>query len=133
MIEQFKINMFQEESMSDQNDKSAPATGLPENVALLIAYLFSWLGGLIILLTAAANNKKLKFHALQSIFLGIAIVIASIVLNIIINIVPFLWFLSSIFSLCAVAACICLGFFAYQGRTWELPVIADIARPMAEK
>jgi uncharacterized membrane protein len=119
--------------MSDQKDQSAPSTGLPENVALLVAYLFSWLGGLIIFLTAAADNKKLKFHSLQSICLGVAIVLAGIVLNIVVAIIPFLWFLSTLFSLCSVATCVFLGFFAYQGKTWELPVVADFAHSIADR
>ena len=119
--------------MSDQNAKPTPSAGLPENVATLIAYLFSWLGGLIMLLAVAGDNKNLKFHSIQSIILGIVIVVVAIALNIIIAIIPFLWFLSPIFSLAILVACVGMAVLGYQGKAPELPVIGPMARTYADK
>ena len=118
--------------MSDQNQNS-PSAGLPENVSLLIAYLFSVLGGLIIYFAVAGDNKNLKFHAMQSILIGLALIAVSIILTIIVSIVPFLWFLSSLYSLCVLVVCIALGVLAYQGKTFEFPVVAPIAHSIADK
>ena len=118
--------------MSDQNAKSTPPAGMQENVALLIAYLFSIVGGLIILLAVAGDNKKLKFHALQSIGLGIVYIAIMIVLTIL-AFIPFVGILSMLVGLAFFAACIYLAVMAYQGKTFDFPVIADIVRPMSEK
>lgn len=41
-----------------------------EKLKLAIAYIFSWLGGLIIFFTEA-KDRFIRFHAVQSIFIGL--------------------------------------------------------------
>ncbi|MDP3011744.1 MAG: hypothetical protein Q8N27_03415, partial [Candidatus Hydromicrobium sp.] len=53
---------------SDFSKKSS--TGMEPKIAVLLAYLFSWLGGLIIWLMEK-ENKFVKWNALQSLILGI--------------------------------------------------------------
>ena len=48
--------------------------GLNPKTAGLLAYLFGWLGGLIILLIEK-DNKEVRFHALQSIAFNICVAI----------------------------------------------------------
>ena len=60
----------------DVNKKSS--TGMDPKVANLIAYLFSWIGGLIIWLIEK-ENRWVKWNALQALILGI-FEVASIVI-----------------------------------------------------
>jgi uncharacterized membrane protein len=50
------------------------STGLDENVASLLAYLFNWVSGLIFFLIEK-NSRMVRFHAMQSILLFGAIIV----------------------------------------------------------
>jgi uncharacterized membrane protein len=63
------------------------STGMDAKVAVLLAYLFSWLGGLIIWLIEK-ENKFVKWNALQALILGICQFII---------IILFFWILTPIF------------------------------------
>jgi hypothetical protein len=58
-----------------QASPAAPAlvgkssTGLDENVASLLAYLFQWLGGLIFFLIEK-DSRFVRFHGMQSLILS---------------------------------------------------------------
>ena len=62
------------------NEKRTPgsptqkSSTLNPKIAGLLAYLFGWLGGLIILLIER-NNKEVRFHALQSIAFNIGFIV----------------------------------------------------------
>lgn len=118
--------------MSDQDQKS-PVAGMPENVSLLIAYLFSGLGGLIIYFLVAGDNKNLKFHAMQSIIICLGAIAVLIVLSILGVFLPFLFILNLLVELALIAVSISLGVLAYQGKTFEFPIIAPIARSISDR
>lgn len=115
-------------------------TGLEPNVAALLAYLFLGIGGLIIYLIEK-DNKFVRFAAMQSIVLGVAVLALNFLYSIIL--VPI--FFSGIgvgllFSM--VSWLIWLGFVvvwimlmvkAYQNQEWELPVVGKIARNAVNK
>ncbi len=117
------------------------ATNLDPNLAALLAYVFGWVSGLIIFLIEP-DNKYVRFHALQSIFFNVAIVIAMIGLSIVFGILgaipglgilflillPLIW---GIGSLGIFALWIVLMIKAYQGEKFKLPVIGDIAEQNA--
>lgn len=67
--------MAEEEVKTEEAPKEAPkssgGTGLEPNVAALLAYLFGWLGGLIFYLIEK-DNKFVRFAAMQSILLNVA-------------------------------------------------------------
>ena len=42
------------------------STGLDENVAALLSYIFGWISGLILFLVEK-DSKLVRFHAMQSI------------------------------------------------------------------
>ena len=117
---------------SDFSKKSS--TGMEPKIAVLLAYLFSWLGGLIILLIEK-ENKFVKWNALQALILGICEFIIMIV---------FFWILSPIFAwifwpvsvifsvigwLCSiplfVVAIICIV-KGFQGKTFRIPGISGL-------
>jgi uncharacterized membrane protein len=90
--------------------------------------------GILFLVLAPYNqNKIIRFHAFQSIFLNVAWVVFWIVFNIIFAALH-------IFSLLFLTPLIGLAFFvlwiymiisAYQGKTVVLPVIGPIAQAQA--
>src|SRR5688572_30739523 len=60
------------------------ATGPESERALAaVAYILTWITGLIVLLTAKKDEKFKRWHAIQAIGLGIAVVILYVLLNII--------------------------------------------------
>ena len=102
-----------------------------------LAYLFLWLTGLIILLTAKKEEKYKRWHAIQAIALGIVVVVVYIVLNIIVGMI----FATSpttggfgasfaIMGLVNLAVLILVIFMmvkTYQGTTVRLPGLAPFA------
>jgi uncharacterized membrane protein len=103
--------------------KSAPkartVTGLPENTEAALTYLFGWITGLIFLLMEK-DNKKIRFHAMQSIItFGVATLV---------TMVPVIgWMLSPLIWLVAFILWLVLIVKAYQGEMFKLPVIGDFA------
>jgi uncharacterized membrane protein len=110
------------------------STGIDQNTAALLSYIFTWVSGLIFFLLEK-DNKYVRFHALQSILLGISWVVISVLLVIVMQIlsyIPFLGgFLRTILGLAYFAAyfivLIMAMFKAFQGERYKLPIIGDIA------
>jgi uncharacterized membrane protein len=111
------------------------STGLDQNVAGLLSYVLGPLTGLVFFLLEK-ENRFVRFHAMQSIVVGIASFAFWIVFSILSTVlafVPFLgWILSAVVGLVA-----SLGFFvlwivlmvkAFQGEEWEVPVLGKYAR-----
>src|SRR5215208_7905053 len=61
------------------------STGLDENIAALLSYVFGWISGLIFFLIEK-ESRLVRFHAMQSLLLNVAGAIIGIAL----------WFLSLI-------------------------------------
>lgn len=99
--------------------KARTATGLPENTAAALTYLFGWVTGLVFLLIEK-DNKKIRFHAMQSIVtFGLATLV---------SMVPVVgWMLSPLVWLVAFILWLVLIVKAYQGEMFKLPVIGDFA------
>jgi uncharacterized membrane protein len=129
-----------------QTGKSS--TGLDENVAALIAYVFGWVSGLILFLMEK-SSRLVRFHAMQSILLNVLIVVIAVVLGIVISILVFilgqisgvlagiatlLWFLFwlAFVALIAVVWVLCLV-KAFQGKMFKLPFIGDMAEKIVNK
>lgn len=99
------------------------STGLDENIAALVSILFAPITSLIFFLIEK-DSKFVKFHALQSGILGVAILIANIVLGFI----PVIgWIIMLILPLATFVLYIYMLIKAYQAEWFELPVIGKIA------
>ncbi len=123
-------------------------TGLDENIASLLAYAFGWLSGLILFLMEK-DNRRVRFHAMQSILFNVVIIVLAIVLGIVISILLLiLGYISGV--LAGLASIISLLFWlifaalivviwiscmvrAYQGKTFKLPFIGDMADKIVNK
>jgi uncharacterized membrane protein len=115
-----------------ESDKTS--TGLEQNTAALLAYLFTWVTGLIFYLIEK-DNKYVRFHAMQSILFGFAMIIAGVLLVILTTILGYIPFiggmasmlLSFVYWIGTVIIWILLMVKAFQGERYKLPFIGDIA------
>lgn len=131
--------------------QTAPAkssTGLDENVAALLSYIFGWLSGLIFFLIEK-DSRLVRFHAMQSLLLNIVAAILAVVIwvvtvvmwliatqiagviNLLVSLVATLvWVVFGIAILIAVIMCLVK---AYQGQYFKLPVIGNFAEKFSQK
>ncbi|MFA7248969.1 MAG: hypothetical protein WC273_04990 [Dehalococcoidia bacterium] len=108
--------------------------GLTNNVVGLLCYLLGAVGGVVFLLIAPYNqDRTVRFHAFQSIFLTIAWVIFWIVLNAVIGILHLyvLYFLTPLVGLGALILWVYLMLSTYQGKRLVLPVVGPLAEQQA--
>ncbi len=110
------------------------ATGMTDNAASALCYVLGLITGILFLVLAPYNqNKKIRFHAFQSIFLSIAWILVSMVINIVFAALHMysLLFLSPLIGLAFFILWIYLIISSYQGKTVVLPVIGPIAQGQA--
>ena len=103
------------------------STGLTENVAGLLCYVLGWVSGLIFILIEQ-ENKFVRFHALQSIFVFGILNIAGFILGWI----PFIGsFFAWVIWVISFVLWIVLMVKAYQGTKYKLPWPGDFAEKRA--
>jgi uncharacterized membrane protein len=129
-----------------QTGKSS--TGLDENVAALLSYVFGWISGLIFFLIEK-DSRLVRFHAMQSILLNALAIVAGIVIWIIAFvlflistqlpgiigsllglIITLIWILFTVGLLIAWIMCLIK---AFQGQYFKLPVIGAFAEKFSTK
>ncbi len=129
-----------------QTTKSS--TGLDENVAALLAYIFGWLSGLIFFLIEK-DSRLVRFHAMQSLLLNIVGIILFFVLwvaqiivlivagmigdvvGMLVSVVSMLiWAVFGIGMLIAVVMCLIK---AFQSQYFKLPIIGNLAEKFSAK
>ena len=113
----------------------APASGLQENLAGCLCYALGWLTGIIFLLID--KRPFVRFHAAQSIMVFGALTIIRFLLLFgffggrYFGFFSFVGLLSLLVSLVTLAAWLTLMTLAYQGKWYEVPVAAGIAKSIA--
>jgi uncharacterized membrane protein len=114
------------------------STGLDQNVAGLLSYVLGPLTGLVFFLLEK-ENRFVRFHAMQSIVVGVAVIAFWIVFSILSTILAFMpflaflgWVLTAIVSMVAWLAFFVLWIVlmvkAFQGEEWEVPMLGKYAR-----
>jgi len=108
----------------------ASASGLPENTAAALCYLLGAITGIIFLvLEPYSKNKLIRFHAFQSIFLHVAVIIIWVVLRMIL---PFsMWIMITLIDLAFFILWLIMLIQTYQGKKIVLPLIGDLAAKQA--
>ena len=112
----------------------AAATGMSDNAASALCYVLGLITGILFLVLAPYNqNKTIRFHAFQSIFLNVAWIVFWMVFNIVFVAVHMfsLLFLSPLIGLVFFILWIYMIISAYQGKMVVLPVIGPIAQGQA--
>jgi uncharacterized membrane protein len=125
-----------ETAAANQPSPEKTATGLEKNVAGMLAYVVTWISGIIFLLIE--KDKFVRFHAWQSIITFGAISIVQGILNFII--LPIAWrlfglitMLNTLLWLLTAGLWILLMIKAYQGAKYKLPIAGQYAEKFAEK
>ena len=120
---------------------AAAGTAMSSNVAGLLCYILGFITGIIFLVIEPYKNDKfVRFHAFQSIFLSIVwiafrIVWGYIVMGMIWSPFSGLWALlgliSMLISLAFLACVLFLMYKAYNNERFKLPIIGDLAAKQA--
>lgn len=124
------------------------STGLQANLAALLTYIFIPVTS-IVFLVIEKSSRLVRFHAMQSLLLGAAMIVLSIVLSVLMMVVVgvvgvasstlagivgllsmLLWFGLWIGMLLVWVLCLVK---AYQGQIFKLPVIGNIAEGFISK
>ncbi|MDO5555451.1 MAG: DUF4870 domain-containing protein [Clostridia bacterium] len=95
----------------------------------VIAYLFGWVGGLIILLGYKDSQKETKVHAAQAIVLSVAYMIISFAIAFIPVVNKISWILSPLYFVLAIIGCV----KAYNLQEYNLPIISEQAKKIFAK
>jgi uncharacterized membrane protein len=118
----------------------AQSAGMEENVASTLCYLFGLLTGVLFLVLPPYNqNKTIRFHAFQSIFLHVTVIALFIVLGIlmaIMRVIPVLGpllvaIMYPILGFGAFLLFIFLMYKAYNKEKFVLPIIGPLAEKQA--
>jgi uncharacterized membrane protein len=107
------------------------AGGLPDNVAGVLAYVTIVPAIIFLVIEPYNRNRFIRFHAFQSLFFFIAVIIVSVVMPFV-AVIPFLGVLLwALVCLAELILWLLLLLKAYGGEMWKLPVIGDIAEKQA--
>jgi len=116
---------------------ASPTAGLDENVAGLLSYVLGWVTGLIFFLID--KRPFVRFHAIQSIGLSIALFAVYLVIGVLFTMLHFMsmGFLAlaiyPLLGLLIFVLWIFMMYKAYQHEKFMLPIIGPIAANMAGK
>lgn len=124
------------------------STGLDENIAALLSYVFGWVSGLIFFLIEK-DSRLVRFHAMQSLLFNVLVAIVAFALWIVLFVVfmiagqisdvlvPLLGLASllvwGVFLLVVVAGFILCLVKAFQSQYFKLPVIGNFAEKFSAK
>lgn len=119
--------------------KAPTSTGLDTNLAGALTYVLGPITGLLFLVLEK-ENRFVRFHAAQSVGIGIALVILSIALTMVSSVLAFVpllgWLIALLaglgFAVATFVLWVLLIIRAFQGREWEVPAIGAQARRMVE-
>ena len=124
------------------------STGLDENIAALLSYVFGWVSGLIFFLIEK-DSRLVRFHAMQSLLFNVLFGVIAIVLWIALFVVFLVasqisGALTTLLSLVSILVwgvlfiAILVGWVmclikAFQGQYFKLPVIGNFAEKFSAK
>jgi uncharacterized membrane protein len=122
---------------SAYSSPAATSGGMTDNVASALCYALGLITGILFLVLAPYNqNRLIRFHAFQSIFLNAAWIVFWIVETMIAIVMP--WYVMTVLSL--IGLLVALGFLAlwlvlmfkaYNNEKLKLPIIGDLAEKQA--
>ena len=97
---------------------------MEQKIRGLLAYVFGWVGGLIVLFAFKDNDSRTKFNACQAIVMGAAGSVIAAVLGWI----PFVRYIAYLAVTVIFVFRIIGAIKAYQEEDYELPVVSDLTR-----
>jgi uncharacterized membrane protein len=119
----------------------AAGTAMASNVAGLLTYVLGFITGIIFLVIEPYKNDKfVRFHAFQSIFFNVALIVFWIAYTIVASILSFvslgilaavMGLLGLLITLAIIAYWIFLMYKAYNNQLYKIPFIGDLAAKQA--
>jgi len=116
---------------------AAAGTEMASNVAGLLTYILGFITGIIFLVIEPYKNDKfVRFHAFQSIFFNVALIVFWIAYMIVASILGFvslgiltivMGLVGLVISLAILAYWIFLMYKAYNNELYKIPFIGDLA------
>lgn len=113
--------------------------GIDYNIAGLLCYVpFGFIAALVFLFTEPKESKFVRFHALQSLLLGAALIALSMILSFVtgfIGAIPGLGWIVALLMI-PLSLVVCVGTLvlavwliikAYQHEMWQIPIIGPYA------
>ena len=129
-----------------QSTKSS--TGLDDNVAALLSYIFGWISGLIFFLIEK-DSRLVRFHAMQSLLFNVTVAVVGIALWIVFFVLLLVGsqisgVVSTLLTLVATLVWIAFGIAilvgwvmclikAYGREYFKLPIIGNFAEKFSQK
>jgi len=115
----------------------AASVGMTDNVASMLCYILGFITGIIFLVMQPySQNRVVRFHAFQSIFLSVAYLVIHYALDFVLFSMFHAWSLFFLASLVGLAF-FCLWLYmliaTYQGKTVVLPLIGPLAQQQAQR
>ena len=116
------------------------SAGMEENMASALCYLFGWITGVLFLVLAPYNqNRTIRFHAFQSIFLNVAMIplwFLFTILSFVLRYIPVLgalmmMLLWAVFGFGFFCLWLFLMYKAYNREKFVLPIIGPLAEKQA--
>ncbi|WP_342511844.1 DUF4870 domain-containing protein [Sporosarcina sp. FSL K6-1522] len=104
-----------------KEDGRTSSMGLDENIGGMLCYIF--IIGLVFLFMEK-ENRFIRFHALQAVFLGVALLIANIALEL----VPVIgWIFNLLMGPFILGIIVFMMYQAYKGKYYKLPFVGEMA------
>lgn len=103
-------------------EKNKTVLGVDENIEALLCYVLGWLTGIVFLLLEK-ENLFVRFHAMQSLVVFLAL----FVLSIVIGLIPVIGLLTPLIFLLSLVLWILLMIKAFQGERYKLPWAGEFA------
>lgn len=115
------------------------STGLADNLAGALAYVLGPLSA-IFFLVVEKQSRFVRFHAMQSLLVGVVLIIVNFVMNVfnaVLVRIPLIGWLFAlglvmVVGLASLVLWLALMYAAYRGQEWELPVIGREARKLLD-
>lgn len=126
---------MEQQAQPQNTGGSSGGSGLAPNIASMLCYLCTFVTGIVFLIIEK-DNKDVKFHAWQAIFLGGAY-FASWIVFMVLAFIPYVGIVSGILSIVVYIGLFVIWLIsmikAYQGQRWLIPVIGPMAEQQANK
>jgi uncharacterized membrane protein len=110
----------------EEREKSS--TGLDENVAGFLCYIFGFITGIVFLVVEKKSNF-VRFHAMQSTITFLSLFIISLI----IGMIPFFGFLVYLIWILSLILWLLLMIKALQGQRYSLPIVGKMAEEKTAK
>ncbi len=116
---------------TNYDDEANKETTSGNKAAIILSYLGSWVGGLIVFLLEK-QNRFIKWHALQALILGVFEAASVIIISSLLGMIPYVgWYFFSWFGSLLAGVAWILGIVALImgciGKTFRIPGASQLA------